>query len=58
MKLTLKCPKAVYDRNMRIICKKDLGPCGHQRFKPCKGWSVLTDWQGCPYLKEETDGKD
>lgn len=43
MKLKLECENAMYGANMRIICKVDGGLCGFQRFKPCKGWSVLTD---------------
>lgn len=43
MKLKLDCENAMYGANMRIICKVDGGLCGFQRFKPCKGWSVLTD---------------
>ena len=43
MKLKLDCENALYGANMRIICKVDGGLCGFQRFKPCKGWSVLTE---------------
>lgn len=43
MKLKLECENALYGANMHIICKVDGGLCGFQRFKPCKGWSVLTD---------------
>lgn len=43
MKLKLDCENAMYGANMRIICKVDGGLCGFQRFKPCKGWSVLTE---------------
>lgn len=42
MKLKLECPHAKYDRRMRIECTKAKGPCAFQRFKPCKGWCVLT----------------
>lgn len=43
MKLKLDCENALYGANMRIICRIDGGLCGFQRFKPCKGWSVLTE---------------
>ena len=43
MKLKLDCENALYGANMHIICKVDGGLCGFQRFKPCKGWSVLTE---------------
>jgi len=43
MKLKLECENALYGANMHIICKVDGGLCGFQRFKPCKGWSVLTE---------------
>jgi len=43
MKLKLDCENAMYAANMHIICKVDGGLCGFQRFKPCKGWSVLTE---------------
>lgn len=48
MKLTLTCPRASYDGQMRIQCAGG-GLCGHQRYKPCKGWCVLTEQAGrCP----------
>ena len=54
--LTLSCPKAAYDREMRITCG-DGGLCGHQRFKPCKGWCVLTEPAGrCPLRKDAEHG--
>ena len=43
MKLILECPWAKYDSRMRIECTKAGGQCAHQRFKPCKGWCVLTE---------------
>jgi len=54
--LTLSCPRASYDREMRIKCSAgDL--CGHQRYKPCKGWCVLTEQAGsCPLRKEDDHG--
>ena len=58
MKLTLSCPRASYDREMRIQCGAG-GLCGHQRYKPCKGWCVLTDQAGrCPLRKGDEHGKD
>lgn len=43
MKLTLTCPQAKYDSEMRITCRRAGGLCAHQRWKPCKGWAVLTE---------------
>ena len=58
MKLTLECPYARYDAQMRISCAKAKDLCAHQRYKPCKGWCVLTDQAGsCPARKDEPDGK-
>lgn len=58
MKLTLSCPRASYDREMRILCG-DGGLCGHQRYMPCKGWCVLTDQAGrCPLRKGDEHGED
>ena len=55
--LTLSCPKATYDREMRITCG-DGGLCGHQRYLRCKGWSILTDQAGrCPLRKDEGNGE-
>jgi hypothetical protein len=57
MKLTLSCPRASYDREMRITCSAG-GLCGHQRYKPCKGWCVLTDQAGrCPLRKDDGHGE-
>lgn len=47
MKLNLECENAVYGDKMRIYCKVSDNLCAHQRFKPCKGWSVLTNWKTC-----------
>lgn len=59
MKLTLDCPKARYDERMRIVCKAADGLCGHQRFKPCVGWCVLTEQAGrCPLRKGDEHGKE
>lgn len=59
MNLKLECPRASYDREMRIQCSAAGGLCGHQRYKPCKGWCVLTDLAGrCPLRKEDEHGKD
>lgn len=59
MKLTLTCPHAVYGEGMKINCKKTGNRCGNQRFKPCKGWWVLTPAADkCPVREGgETDGK-
>ena len=50
MKLTLSCPYATYDSNMRIKCEKQNGGlCANQKYRPCKGWCVLTEWaERCP----------
>lgn len=56
--LTLSCPKAAYDREMRITCSGG-GLCGHQRYLRCKGWSILTDQAGrCPLRKDEGHGEN
>ena len=44
MKLTLDCPYASYGPDMKIKCAKADGLCGNQRYRPCKGWNVLTEW--------------
>ena len=55
MKLTLSCPLAKYDGQMRIICTKRGYYCGNSYFKRCKGWWVLTESAGqCP-LREESN---
>lgn len=57
MKLELECPRARYLPNLYIECK-DRGICGHQFYKRCKGWSVLSEGaKKCPLRKEEEDGK-
>lgn len=43
MRINIECPNGYYDREMRIICRKDGGPCAFQYFKSCKGWWVLTN---------------
>lgn len=55
MKLTLECPKAQYDTEMRIRClAADGGLCAHQRFRQCKGWCVLTGQaKDCPARGDE-----
>lgn len=54
MKLTLSCPKASYGPGMRIRCSASGQSCGHQRFKSCKGWWVLTAQAAeCPLRKED-----
>lgn len=52
--LKLNCPYASYDEKMRIKCSKADSHCGHQAWKPCKGWSVLTEGAAeCPLRKEQ-----
>lgn len=55
MKLTLICPNASYDPEMRIRCSKAQGgPCGHQYFKRCKGWwALLGTADRCPLRNKE-----
>lgn len=58
MNLILSCPEASYDGQMRIQCAAAGDLCGHQRFKPCKGWCVLTEQAGkCPLRKEKSHGE-
>lgn len=58
MKLTLNCPRASYDREMRIACSAG-GLCAHQRYLRCKGWCVLTEQAGrCPLRKGEEHGEE
>lgn len=54
MKIKLECDSAKFRADMRIICNKINDLCGHQRFKPCKGWCVLTDGaKNCPLRKDK-----
>ena len=54
----LTCPYARYNAQMHIDCTKTSEVCAHQRWKPCKGWCVLTDQAGvCPGRREETNAK-
>lgn len=49
MKLKLECPYASYDDRMRIRCAKVNNLCANQAWKPCKGWSALTELaRNCP----------
>lgn len=53
MKIKIECPYAKYDEKMRLMCSKSNDLCANQRWMPCKGWSVLTDWAAdCPLRKE------
>lgn len=52
-KLTLNCPYASYDARMRINCSKTNMLCGHQAWKPCKGWSEMTAAAADCTLREE-----
>ena len=59
MKLTLSCPHAEYGQDMMIYCRKAYSPCSFQRFKPCKGWCVLTPGANtCLLRKDETHGEN
>ena len=50
----LSCPFAKYNSQMHIDCTKRGEMCAHQRWKPCKGWCVLTDQAAvCPGRKDE-----
>lgn len=54
MKIKLECPYARYNAEMRIMCDKLKGLCGHQRYRPCKGWCVLSDGAaGCTARKDK-----
>lgn len=56
MKIKIECPYAKYDEKMRLMCSKSNDLCANQRWKPCKGWSVLTEWAAdCPSRKEKTN---
>ena len=49
MKFFIDCPHGTYDKEMKINCEKAGGRCAHQRYKPCRGWWVLTDQaKRCP----------
>ena len=53
MKLTIDCPHGYYADRMRIMCRKTGNVCGHQYYKRCKGWWVLTEHAArCPLRKE------
>lgn len=57
MNLILDCPRAEYREGMRIYCRATGDLCAHQRFKPCKGWCVLTDGaKRCPARKGDERG--
>lgn len=52
--MILTCPKSKYDADMRIRCTVADDLCAHQRYKPCKGWCVLTEQaEQCPARKDE-----
>ena len=54
MKIKLECEQAYHNNRMRIMCQKTQALCGHQWYKPCKGWCVLTDgYKNCPVRKEK-----
>ena len=57
MKLTLDCPYAEYGEGMVIFCRKETGPCSFQRYKPCKGWCVLTPGAGTCVMRKERDNE-
>lgn len=57
MNLTLDCPRAAYGEEMRIYCRAAGDLCAHQRYKPCKGWCVLTDGaRTCPMREDDEHG--
>ena len=59
MNLKLDCPHAKYGRGMVIYCQADGEPCGHQYFKPCKGWSALSPGaERCTLRKELRENGD
>ena len=58
MKLTIDCPHGAYNPQMFIFCEKAGAPCGHQYFKKCKGWSVLTEGAATCPLRGEDNGKN
>lgn len=49
----LNCPNALYDARMRISCSKTGMLCGHQAWKPCRGWSEMTAAAAGCLLREE-----
>lgn len=55
MKINIGCDNAKFNAQMRIICTKINDLCGHQRFKPCKGWCVLTEGAKDCTLKKEKE---
>ena len=49
------CPVGKYRMN-RIECTKTGAWCPNQRFKPCVGWFVNTDFANdCPMRKEQNN---
>ena len=59
MKLKLDCPYASYDERMRIRCAKVNNLCANQAWKPCKGWSALTELaRDCPARAEKPAVKE
>ena len=59
MKLKLDCPYASYDERMRIRCAKVNNLCANQAWKPCKGWSALTELaRNCPARVEKPAAKE
>lgn len=49
----LSCPRAKYTAGMKINCDKTADRCGHQYYRRCMGWWVLSETaKHCP-LREE-----
>ena len=54
MKIPLNCPHAYHGPGMRVLCRRNEKLCGHQQFKSCKGWWVLSPQaERCPLRKED-----
>ena len=54
----IDCQNAHYTQNMRIWCDVVKGMCGNQRYKPCKGWCVLTEGAyDCPLRENKEQEK-
>ena len=57
MTLNLECPHAEYVPGLIIYCRKEKGPCAFQRYKPCKGWCVLTPGAKTCVMRKERDNE-
>lgn len=55
----LVCPFGEYRSGMRIYCKVKEIPCGHVRFKSCKGWWVQSPAAAeCPLRRRQEHGEN